>query len=671
MTTSVYFNQSVSSGADTRRNQPQGIKCEAGVRRESKTATIGSIDSLAKCSTMDTIDNSNLDDGQLSNSSTLTDLPWPLIPDCNGSRAASHASSGHTDSLQAVDEFEPISPSRTGRRHTVGGMAPFVPNAPQVKKPNTGRPIPSQFQTPKAVAEQQGLTHRLGDLKQSDFHSQGVAICMTMPMEVPDTFASVSYNIKFHRGVALLQAKDVQLVRQSALILMFCDVSDEEQLKLARHMCSYVVSLGQNAPQIVLAPHASNPNAMDSADEKFAALSKAMDCVQVNAMISGEPEGLKLASEVRSKLMMHSKRARALRGELKEHRKRVEETDQLRLNVKVIVWEYFSFRLGLPIPAQDLSIECEQGAEIGNFTVGKELGSGSCGKVFKLDAKAIRGRASKGQGQVAKMILKSENESFRGLVDLCNEVNIMQQLDHPNIIKLYEVYHAEHHIVLRMEDGGSQNLFEYLHRLECKRLPLGPLKAEGIVLQCLAALCHMHMGPGVAHRDIKPENIVARETRQGIEIKICDFDLSRVMPEGKTCQSVCGTFPFMAPEIGEGTYDPFPTDVWSMALVFLEVTCCCRVLTKAVLHYNSITEGDRKDKKQITMPLIRAFFQKPANVARVVDRYCKNELKAHIKASMTSLFEDMLCITVSERLTAEDISDVDRWPENCLFSTPD
>merc|ERR1740130_743506 len=104
---------------------------------------------------MDTIDNSYMDDGMLSNSSTCVDLPWPLIPDRNGSRASSMesltpCSKQSFESLKAVDEFEPISP--LGRSRYIEGMAPFVPSAPQLKKPE-GRPIASRFQTPKALGE--------------------------------------------------------------------------------------------------------------------------------------------------------------------------------------------------------------------------------------------------------------------------------------------------------------------------------------------------------------------------------------------------------------------------------------------------------------------------------------------------------------------------------------
>ena len=135
--------------------------------------------------------------------------------------------------------------------------------------------------------------------------------------------------------------------------------------------------------------------------------------------------------------------------------------------------------------------------------------------------------------QVLKMIPKKQKASFKDLDNLCNEVRVMQALNHPNIIKLHEVYHSETHVMLRMQDGGSQNLYTYLRRLECKRLPLNPLKAESIIIQCAAALFHMHMVPGIAHRDIKPENICTHETAQGIEIKLCDFGLSRTFGGSK------------------------------------------------------------------------------------------------------------------------------------------
>lgn len=671
------------------------LQRESKVRSESMTSAV---DSLAKLSTIECIDDSLLENGLLSNSSTLDDLPWPTIPDSEPRRACSPGGSP-----SAREPLQPLSPggSPTARRMPNPGrrlvttleqdalkeqqaspqsgsssdpLAPRVPSEPLQEKTLFGRPVSLRAQVLKSAPAQKCLKARLADLNPSDFQPDAVAICMTMSMEVPSAFSEVSYNIKFHRGLALLQAKDVQLVRDSSLLLMFCDILDDQQLKLARHMCSYVASLGAEAPRVVLVPHCSDPAQEERPeDETVAAMSNAMDSLPMVATVLGQPAGFKLLGEVQSQLMIKSKRSRQVDAHMNKHRSRVDYSDKLRHNIEVMVWEYFSFRLGLPIPPQDCSIACEPGALIGNFKVGAELGSGSCGKVFRLDAHGgSPRRMSRTSCQVVKMIPKQDNESFRGLSDLCNEVNIMQMLDHPNIIKLHEVYNTETHILLRMEDGGTQNLYQYLRRLECKRMPLSPLKAERIVLQSISAICHMHVGPGIAHRDIKPENIVAREKGQGvIEIKICDFDLSRICGDSHClCQSVCGTFPFMAPEIGEGPYLPFPTDIWSMAIVFLEVVCCCKVLTKAVSFHNSTHNGDRApaDRPDIDIAMIRNFFEDSANLGMMVDRYLKPEFRGLMNHSMPTLLEDMLCVEVAQRVTALDLRDVGSWPEGSLFS---
>merc|ERR1719199_278549 len=129
-------------------------------------------------------------------------------------------------------------------------------------------------------------------------------------------------------------------------------------------------------------------------------------------------------------------------------------------------------------------------------------------------------------------------------MELRNEIRVMKLLcsancRHSNIIRLHEVYHSETHIMFRMSDGGSQDLYKCLRAHEVHRFPLGPHKANAVILQCASALCHLHVVANVAHRDIKPENIIIRETEMNIDASIADFDLARIVPRGAGRSTFC------------------------------------------------------------------------------------------------------------------------------------
>ncbi len=94
----------------------------------------------------------------------------------------------------------------------------------------------------------------------------------------------------------------------------------------------------------------------------------------------------------------------------------------------------------------------------------------------------------------------------------------------------------------------------------------------------------MHGDPlRVCHRDVKPENILVTEPPDAEPlVKLTDFDLAVAQAPGERCRRPCGTMPFTAPEVVlEQSYCGFAADVWSMAVVVLEVQCGLHVLESA------------------------------------------------------------------------------------------
>jgi len=215
--------------------------------------------------------------------------------------------------------------------------------------------------------------------------------------------------------------------------------------------------------------------------------------------------------------------------------------------------------------------------------------------------------------------------------------------------------------MFRMGDGGPRDLYKCLRAHEAKRFPLGPDKAKTVITQCADALCHLHLVAHVQHRDFKPENIIIRETEMDIHATIADFDLAGIVPRGAGRSTFCGgTFPFMAPEMSSGMpYKPFAPDIWSMAIVFLEVLCCCDILTKALAFPRLDPNDPQKRIKQKAMTKkIREFFESPGSVSILLSQFCGPELEELVDseiADMLSNEDGMLAVDASKRLTAEEI----------------
>ena len=139
-------------------------------------------------------------------------------------------------------------------------------------------------------------------------------------------------------------------------------------------------------------------------------------------------------------------------------------------------------------------------------------------------------------------------------------------MDHPNIIKFYEIYHDEMYINFVMEYCSGGDLFTYV----MNKNYLTELESAKIMQKLLSAVQYMH-SKDIIHRDIKPENILFSSNDAAIaEIKIIDFGLSRKYDKGdakKKGLSIVGTPLYVAPEvINEVDYER-ECDCWSLGVI--------------------------------------------------------------------------------------------------------
>ncbi|CAD0108944.1 unnamed protein product [Aureobasidium uvarum] len=191
---------------------------------------------------------------------------------------------------------------------------------------------------------------------------------------------------------------------------------------------------------------------------------------------------------------------------------------------------------------------------VGRWQLGKTIGQGGCSTV-----RLVRHKDT-GQIGAAKIISRKMAETVRAQ-SLLREIAIMKLLDHPNIVRLYDVWenHNELYLIMEYVEGGE--LFHYIE--ECRGLGEG--ESVYIFRQIVAALLYCHR-MHIHHRDLKPENILL--DRENIQVKLVDFGMAALQPEGKKLTTACGSPHYAAPEVIKSRpYDGARADVWSCGVI--------------------------------------------------------------------------------------------------------
>ncbi|XP_066233030.1 myosin light chain kinase family member 4 isoform X3 [Saccopteryx leptura] len=208
-----------------------------------------------------------------------------------------------------------------------------------------------------------------------------------------------------------------------------------------------------------------------------------------------------------------------------------------------------------PAPFHHRIVIAKQTAVNSFYTVSRTeiLGGGRFGQVHKCEEKAT------GLKLAAKII---KTRGMKDKDEVKNEIAVMNQLDHVNLIQLYDAFESKNDIVLVMEyvDGG-----ELFDRIIDDNYNLTELDTVLFVRQICEGIQHMHQ-MYILHLDLKPENIlcVNRDTKQ---IKIIDFGLARRYKPREKLKVNFGTPEFLAPEVVNYDFVSFPTDMWSVGVI--------------------------------------------------------------------------------------------------------
>jgi len=139
-----------------------------------------------------------------------------------------------------------------------------------------------------------------------------------------------------------------------------------------------------------------------------------------------------------------------------------------------------------------------------------------------------------------------------------SEINILQKLNHHNIIKLYEYKFDGKYIILITEYCKDKDLSIWMNQPHTKE------EITSIITQIICGITYLHNN-NILHRDIKPENILLHDNI----IKICDFGFSITIKDNlQMCNTICGTPLFMSPEILSLHPYTIKSEIWSLGILF-------------------------------------------------------------------------------------------------------
>eukprot|EP01056_Protomagalhaensia_sp_Gyna25_P005268 Protomagalhaensia_sp_Gyna_25__5267@NODE_649_length_2914_cov_15_548870_g505_i0_p1_GENE_NODE_649_length_2914_cov_15_548870_g505_i0NODE_649_length_2914_cov_15_548870_g505_i0_p1_ORF_typecomplete_len671_score136_67Pkinase/PF00069_25/6_2e69Pkinase_Tyr/PF07714_17/5_5e48EFhand_7/PF13499_6/1e10EFhand_7/PF13499_6/1_6e13EFhand_7/PF13499_6/1_1e14EFhand_8/PF13833_6/0_2EFhand_8/PF13833_6/5_8e05EFhand_8/PF13833_6/0_016EFhand_8/PF13833_6/0_00017EFhand_8/PF13833_6/0_00029EFhand_8/PF13833_6/1_6e06EFhand_1/PF00036 len=198
------------------------------------------------------------------------------------------------------------------------------------------------------------------------------------------------------------------------------------------------------------------------------------------------------------------------------------------------------------------------------FDFQRKIGAGSFGEVHLV--KELRS----GFIRVCKTINK--DQAVVPVEQIEAEINILKTLDHPNIIKIYDVYEDYNSVYIIMEYCKGGELLKRVVEANQQARALTERYVMGVMQQILLALAYFH-SQKVAHKDLKPENVLFQDDSPSSPIKVIDFGLAEIFrTTDEYSHNAAGTVVYMAPEVFQRRLH-LKCDVWSAGvLMFLLLT---------------------------------------------------------------------------------------------------
>jgi len=147
--------------------------------------------------------------------------------------------------------------------------------------------------------------------------------------------------------------------------------------------------------------------------------------------------------------------------------------------------------------------------------------------------------------------------------DMQNEINILKQLQHPNIVEFHECFEDRNHLFIVMEYCCGGELFERISQ----KGSFSENEAAQIMIQIFESLKFLHKNR-IVHCDLKPDNFLFKEPVGAKDpvLKVIDFGMSKRLAWETKLNQLCGTPYYTAPEVIKSNYTT-AADMWSVGVI--------------------------------------------------------------------------------------------------------
>ena len=193
------------------------------------------------------------------------------------------------------------------------------------------------------------------------------------------------------------------------------------------------------------------------------------------------------------------------------------------------------------------------------YEILSKLGSGSFGSVYLARNKYTNEKVAMKQIKKSSANLLSDGE-------ITDEIEILKNLDHPDIVRIIESFNTKNSYILITEYCEGGELFDQVKN------QLSETQIAVIFKQVLSGLAYLHSN-NIVHRDLKLENILIHEKEKSkttgedlFNIKIIDFGTARIFDKNKNPQSIVGSSYYIAPEVLRQKYNK-ECDLWSVGVI--------------------------------------------------------------------------------------------------------
>ena len=210
------------------------------------------------------------------------------------------------------------------------------------------------------------------------------------------------------------------------------------------------------------------------------------------------------------------------------------------------------------VVSSGLVVDCNIYNPKNQYKIVTKLGEGGYGGVWKVKHKKT------GLTRAMKRIPKIRHNQTK-ITDIINEIETLKQLDHPNIVKLFEFFIETDGYYLIIEYCSGGELFDVIKQKQ--KLP--EAVAANIMYQIFNAVNYCHKTKKVIHRDLKPENILIESVDQATgfyNVKIIDFGTAKIYEHNRTENKIVGSTYYIAPEVLNQNYNE-KCDIWSCGVI--------------------------------------------------------------------------------------------------------